>query len=77
MTDQNLLPQVNLAVDTNEAADLLGLQTPTLEKDRRFGHLGIPYVRAGRRVIYPVRDLGLWLDKNRVTPKKSETGEIK
>ena len=26
MTDQNFLPKVNLAVDTNEAADLLGFQ---------------------------------------------------
>lgn len=73
MSDQTLRPPINLAVDQTEAADLLGLQAPTLEKDRRNGHLGIPYVRAGRRVIYPIRELSLWLHKNQVTPEKQST----
>jgi hypothetical protein len=77
MTDQSLPPLINLAVDQTEAADLLGLQAPTLEKDRRYGHLGIPYVRAGRRVIYPLNALSLWLDKNQVKPSRPETGSKK
>jgi len=66
-----------LAVDQSDAADLLGLQVPTLEKDRRCGHLGIPYVRAGRRVIYPLLDLSRWLEENRITPAKSGQGGTK
>ena len=63
-----------LAVDQDQAAECLGLQAPTLEKDRRSGHLGIPYVRAGRRILYPLVDLGRWLEKNRVTPRRPEEG---
>ena len=63
-----------LAVDQDQAAERLGLQAPTLEKDRRSGHLGIPYVRAGRRILYPLVDLGCWLEKNRITPQRTEEG---
>jgi hypothetical protein len=57
-----------LAMGSDQAAESIGLQSPTLEKDRREGHLGIPYVRAGRRVIYQLSDLRAWLAANRVTP---------
>ena len=57
-----------LAMGSEQAAESIGLQSPTLEKDRREGHLGIPYVRAGRRVIYQLSDLKAWLAANRVTP---------
>lgn len=57
-----------LAVSTADAALTLGIQPSTLEKDRREGHLGIPYVKAGRRVIYRLSDLKAWLAANRVMP---------
>jgi len=76
MRDQNAhkgiqpLPSATepLALGSEQAAESIGLQPPTLEKDRREGHLGIPYVRAGRRVIYQLSDLKAWLAANRVTP---------
>ena len=53
-----------LAVATETAADLIDSTESTLEKDRATGHLGIPYVKAGRRVVYRVSDLRDWLKAN-------------
>jgi len=58
-----------LAVNPDKAAEVIGLQPPTLEKDRRIGHLGIPFVKAGRRVIYRLADLKDWLKDHRIQPK--------
>ena len=33
--------------------------------------MGVPYVKAGRRVIYRLADLDEWLKANQITPKKS------
>ena len=41
-----------LAVDTKTAADLLNSTNSSLEKDRAIGHMGVPYIKAGRRVIW-------------------------
>jgi hypothetical protein len=61
----NTLP---LAVGPYTAATLLGSTESSLEKDRAVGHLGIPYVKAGNRVIYCLSDLKDWLSANKVTP---------
>ena len=60
-----------LAVDPNQAATLLSSTYSSLEKDRATGHMGVPYVKAGRRVIYRLADLDEWLKANQITPKKS------
>jgi len=59
-----------LAVAPLQAANLLGSTESSLEKDRAIGHLGIPYVKAGKRVIYRLSDLHEWLELNRTTPAK-------
>lgn len=61
---------VPLAVAPKTAAILLGSTESSLEKDRAVGHLGIPYVKAGKRVIYRVSDLEAWLKANSTTPSK-------
>jgi len=58
-----------LAVDSNTAANLLNSTNASLEKDRAIGHLGVPYVKAGRRVIYRLADLEAWLAANRIVPR--------
>ena len=63
-----------LAVNEKPAADLLGLSPSSLEKDRVQGHLGVPFVKAGRRVIYRLSDLEYWLEANVVTPVATEQG---
>lgn len=63
-----------LAVDSKTAATLLNSTTSTLEKDRASGHLGIPFVKAGRRVIYRLSDLAEWLDENKVVPCAPDQG---
>ena len=71
MPPRNLLSITQpLAVATEVAATLVDLTESNLEKDRSVGHLGIPYVKAGKRVFYRLSDLEEWLDKNRVIPKK-------
>lgn len=59
-----------LALGSGQAAESIGLQPPTLDKDRRQGHLGIPYVRAGRRVLYQLSDLKAWLEEQKQIPIK-------
>ncbi len=60
-----------LAVASETAAELIDSTESTLEKDRATGHLGIPYVKAGRRVVYRVADLKDWLKANLITPQSS------
>jgi len=59
------------AVEDKTAAELIGSSTSSLEKDRATGHLGVPYVKAGRRVLYRLADLQVWLEENRVVPTTS------
>ena len=61
-----------LAVNPETAASLIDSTTASLNKDRSVGHLGIPYVKAGRKVIYRLADLEAWLKFNRITPKNYE-----
>jgi hypothetical protein len=63
-------PLEPLALTPDKAAETIGLQSPTLDKDRREGHLGIPFVKAGRRVIYQLSDLKAWLEEQKQTPMK-------
>ena len=60
-----------LAVDTKTAADLLNSTNSSLEKDRATGHMGVPYIKAGRRVIYRLAELDEWLKVNQITPIKN------
>ena len=57
-----------LAVSSKTAASLLNSTDASLEKDRATGHMGVPYVKAGRRVVYRLADLVGWLESNRVVP---------
>lgn len=66
---------VPLAVDSETAANLLNSTNSSLEKDRAIGHMGVPYVKAGRRVIYRLADLDEWLTANQITPKKSPASD--
>ena len=63
-----------LSVSNDKAAELIGIESPSLDKDRRIGHLGIPYVKAGRRVLYSLADLKEWLNNNRSNP--AEKGKV-
>jgi len=65
-----------LAVDSKTAAALLNSTDASLEKDRATGHLGVPYVKAGRRVVYRLADLDEWLKANQIIPKKSGSSEM-
>lgn len=63
-----------LAVNEKTAAELIASSSSSLEKDRANGHLGVPYVKAGRRVMYRLCDLQCWLEQNRTTPLAEEQG---
>ena len=64
-----------LAVDSKTAANLLNSTNSSLEKDRATGHMGVPYVKAGRRVIYRLADLDEWLKANQITPRKCTSSD--
>lgn len=70
MDKSRSVPTEPLVLSSKQAAEVIGLQPPTLEKDRREAHLGIPFVRAGRRVIYRFADLKDWLEEQKQTPIK-------
>ena len=56
---------------TDQAAELLGLKPPTLRKAivTKVGLCSdLPYIKAGRRVLYRRVDLEAWLEKHLVTP---------
>lgn len=57
-----------LAVSSKTAASLLNSTDASLEKDRATGHMGVPYVKAGRRVLYRLADLAGWLESKRIVP---------
>lgn len=65
-----------LAVDSETAANLLNSTNSSLEKDRATGHMGVPYVKAGRRVIYRLADLDAWLRANRVVPNNQGVDHV-
>jgi len=65
-----------LAVDSKTAANLLNSTNSSLEKDRANGHLGVPYVKAGRRVIYRLADLDSWLAANRIVPSSQGVDHV-
>ena len=48
-------------LNTQEAADYLGISPKTLSKMRGGGG-GPRYSKAGRRVIYDIRDLDSWVE---------------
>ena len=65
-----------LAVDTKTAADLLNSTNSSLEKDRATGHMGVPYIKAGRRVIYRLAELDEWLKAKQITPIKDPICDV-
>ena len=65
-----------LAVDSKTAANLLNSTDASLEKDRATGHMGVPYVRAGRRVVYRLADLDSWLMANRIVPSSQGVDHV-
>jgi len=65
-----------LAVDSITAANLLNSTNSSLEKDRATGHMGVPYVRAGRRVVYRLADLDSWLTANRIVPSSQGVDHV-
>jgi hypothetical protein len=60
-----------LAVDSNTAANLLNSTNASLEKDRATGHMGVPYVKAGR-----LADLDSWLTANRIVPSSQGVDHV-
>ena len=68
MSSQLELPNRKLSVQ--EAARFLGLSTSTLNKLRLTGN-GPRYLKLGRRVLYDIRDLEVWV----VERKRNHTSE--
>lgn len=56
--------QDSLVLNATEAARQLSLSTSTLAKMRLYG-TGPAYIKLGRRVLYRVEDIQVWIADNR------------
>jgi excisionase family DNA binding protein len=65
---QDYLPK-NQLLNTQQAADYLGLKKGTLINWRCTKKEGIPYIKVGGRVSYWQKDLDQWLMNKRVVPE--------
>ncbi len=54
-----------LAVNAEELSKLIGLSTDTIYTLKSQGR--IPYIKIGRRVLFPVEGIKKWLDENTTT----------
>ena len=57
--EENIRPGGPLALAPRDAARALGVSERTLWTYTRLH--GVPHVRLGRRILYPVRELADWL----------------
>jgi predicted site-specific integrase-resolvase len=65
MSDPQIISfSVDRMVDTEGAAQLLGIEAATLVKWRSAGENDIPYVRIGRNIRYRTFALRDWVEKN-------------
>lgn len=62
-----------LLLSTAEAARVLRLSKTSLDRDRLYGRLRVPYIRLGRRTLYRMADLEAWLESRRVVPSYAES----
>lgn len=60
---------------TKETAELLGLGKSTLEQDRIYGRLGLPFVRLGRSVRYRRSDVESYLQNLKAFTSTSAADE--
>jgi hypothetical protein len=67
-----------LAVDECSSARLLSIRPSSLRKDLIKGHLAVPFIKIGRRVLYRCQDLDDWLQRNKKCVMKtvSEFGSM-
>lgn len=67
-----------IVMNSDEAAEKLGLSNSTLAKMRVYGR-GPQYLKLGRRVVYSLADLEAWLNENRhrSTSEHDQRGELK
>lgn len=55
-----------LYLSTRECAAMFGLSVPFLMADRRKHHIGIPYVKIGKKVLYGRRQVDEFLNSKTV-----------
>jgi hypothetical protein len=53
-------------VRETEAARYLGLSKALLAKDRCRNHLGIPFIRLGRAILYDLKALESWMESKSI-----------
>jgi hypothetical protein len=57
---------------TKDAAKMLGKSAGTLANDRLYGR-GLPYIKAGGRILYDTNDIVQYLEKHKIDPEELTT----
>lgn len=65
----------NMLLNTNEAAEFLGIKRNTLEIWRMNSRVKIPYIKVGRLIKYRLSDLEEFLNKNSQFSTKDNGGQ--
>lgn len=58
----------HLALNVKQLSELIGLSTDTIYTLKSMGRL--PYIKVGRRVLFPVKAIEKWLEKNTVNSRE-------
>jgi excisionase family DNA binding protein len=68
----NLHQTPKLLLTTTEVAELLGIGKSTLEQDRLYGRLRIPFIRLGRSIKYKRADVEAYIENLKSFTNTSE-----
>jgi predicted DNA-binding transcriptional regulator AlpA len=69
------MSEATVVLSERAAADALGISSRTLQRWRRTGEAGLPFVRLGRkRIAYRSADIDSWLAANVVSTTSAARG---
>jgi excisionase family DNA binding protein len=68
--------EVRRLLTTTETAEILGIGKSTLEQDRLYSRLKIPFIRLGRSIRYRREDIEAYLQNLKAFTSTSQADEV-
>ena len=75
MENNNTNVNTQLLLTTAQAASILSVGKSTLDQDRLYGKIGLPFVRLGRSIRYRMSDVETYLQNLKAFKSTSEADE--